>query len=132
MQLTNNKHTGASHLSRTLEDLDLKAVFTVAGTQTVPVLDALRSTSLQTVNAVSELSAALMANGYFRASGHTGVILTIPGPGFMCALTGIVEALQDSAALLFISIVPKPLPDKRFQLQNIEQRKATQEEVYHH
>ena len=49
-----------------------------------------------------ELAASFMANGYYRASGRVAPLVTIPGPGFTYALTGLAEALHDSAAVLHI------------------------------
>jgi acetolactate synthase-1/2/3 large subunit len=47
-----------------------------------------------------------MAQGYYRASGRIAPITTIPGPGFTYALTGLAEALHDSAALVQITGAP--------------------------
>ena len=49
-----------------------------------------------------ELAASFMANGYYRASGKVAPLVTIPGPGFTYALTGLAEASQDSAALVHL------------------------------
>ncbi len=61
-----------------------------------------------------------MAAGYARASGRVGVLTTIPGPGFVYALPGIVEARHDSVPLLWITLRQADL-GRAFQLQRIDQ-----------
>jgi len=63
----------------------------------------------------------MMANGYYRASGRIAALVTIPGPGFTWALTGITEATLDSAALIHLVGQPATQPGRAFQLQAIDQ-----------
>jgi acetolactate synthase-1/2/3 large subunit len=105
----------------TLEALGVTTVFGVPGTQNVGLFDALRRSRIRTVLATHELGASFMANGYARASGRVGVLVTIPGPGFAFALAGLAEAQADSAALLHITDRPAPSPRRRFHLQHIDQ-----------
>jgi acetolactate synthase I/II/III large subunit len=105
----------------TLEALGVTTVFGVPGTQNVGLFEALRKSRIRTVLATHELGAAFMANGYARASGRVGVLVTIPGPGFAFALGGLAEAQADSAALLHITDRPAPSPRRRFHLQHIDQ-----------
>jgi acetolactate synthase-1/2/3 large subunit len=93
----------------------------VSGTQTLHILEALRRSSIRTTQTTSELAASFMANGYFRNCGMPGVMIAIPGPGFVCSLTGVAEAYLDSAAMLLISVVRVYQDNKRFQLQKIDQ-----------
>ncbi len=113
---------GGDLLCRVLEAKGATTVFGVPGTQNVGLFDSLRRSKLRTVLASSELGAAFMANGFFRASGEPGVLTTIPGPGFTFALTGLAEARHDSAAV--VMVVPKraPAANRPFQLQDIDQR----------
>ncbi|MBS0433179.1 MAG: thiamine pyrophosphate-binding protein, partial [Proteobacteria bacterium] len=96
-------------------------VFGLPGTQNVALFDALHGSRLRLVVATSEMSAAMMANGYYRASGRPGVLVTIPGPGFTWSLTGLAEAALDSAALLHITNLPARSPGRHFQLQALDQ-----------
>ena len=89
--------TGAERICRSLEALGVDTVFGLPGSQNVALFEALRTSRLQTIVAMHELGASFMANGYARASGRPGVLMTIPGPGFTYALTGLAEALLDSA-----------------------------------
>jgi acetolactate synthase-1/2/3 large subunit len=99
----------------------IDVVFGLPGTQNVALYEALRTSSLRTVVATNELSAAMMANGYYRSSGRVAALVTIPGPGFMWALTGLAEASLDSAALVHLVGLPAASPGARYQLQAIDQ-----------
>lgn len=112
---------GAELLTATLECLGVEHVFGLPGTQNVALFEALRRSRLQTVVASHELGASFMANGYARASGRPGVLVTIPGPGFTYALTGLAEARLDSAPIVHIVGRPATSPGQRFQLQAIDQ-----------
>jgi acetolactate synthase-1/2/3 large subunit len=104
-----------------LQAAGAECLFGLPGTQNVALFEALHGSGLRSVVATSELSAAMMANGYYRASGKPGVLLTIPGPGFAWALPGIAEAALDSAAIVHITSAPAAAPGRRFQLQAIDQ-----------
>jgi acetolactate synthase-1/2/3 large subunit len=114
--------TGAERICLTLEALGVDTVFGLPGSQNVALFEALRTSRLQTIVSMHELGASFMANGYARASGRPGVLMTIPGPGFTYALTGLAEALLDSAPLLHILGAPASAPGRRFQLQALDQR----------
>lgn len=113
--------TGAQAICEALVEAGVECVFGLPGTQNVSLFEALRTSRLRTVVATSELSAAMMANGYYRASGRTAALVTIPGPGFAWALTGIAEAFLDSAALVHLVGMPAVAPGAQFQLQAVDQ-----------
>jgi acetolactate synthase-1/2/3 large subunit len=113
--------TGATALAGALERLGVKTVFAVPGTQTLPVHEALRSSTIRTVVPRHELSGSFMAGGYFRACDEPGILITIGGPGFTYGLTGLAEARSDSAAVINIVCKAPPLPDRRFQVQAIDE-----------
>ncbi|HEY3521256.1 MAG TPA: thiamine pyrophosphate-binding protein [Rhodanobacteraceae bacterium] len=113
--------SGARLLCEALQHSNIHHVFGLPGTQTTALFESLRTSGLHTIVATTELSAAMMANGYYRASGNPAVLLTIPGPGFTWALTGLAEAALDSAALLHVTCAPAISPGRAFQLQAIDQ-----------
>jgi acetolactate synthase-1/2/3 large subunit len=113
--------SGAKIICEALARAGVECVFGLPGTQNVAFFEALRTSSLRTVVATHELSAAMMANGYYRTSGRVAALATIPGPGFTFALTGIAEAALDSAALVHIVGLPARSPGTHFQLQAIDQ-----------
>ncbi len=112
---------GAELLCRSLEAVGVEQLFGLPGTQNVPFFDALRRSRFRTVVPTHELAASFMAAGYSRVSGRVGVLATIPGPGFTYALTGLAEARLDSTPLLYLVGQPAAGPDRRFQLQAIDQ-----------
>lgn len=113
--------TGAKLICTALQNTGIEQVFGLPGTQTIALFEALRTSTLRTIVATHELSAAMMANGYYRASGKPAVLLTIPGPGFTWALTGLAEAVLDSTALIHLTCAPAVSPGRAFQLQAIDQ-----------
>ena len=97
-------------------------VFGVPGTQNIALFDAIRQAGLRCVTTTNEMSAAFAVNGYARGSGRCGVLITIPGPGFTYALTGIAEARLDSVPLVWLIGEPVSHPTRKFQLQQLEQQ----------
>jgi acetolactate synthase I/II/III large subunit len=114
-------HDGATRICEALSRAGVECVFGLPGTQNVPLFEALRTSPLRTIVATNELSASMMANGYYRASGRIPALVTIPGPGFTWALTGVAEAALDSAAMVYLVNMPATAPGRSFQLQAIDQ-----------
>src|SRR5581483_6881977 len=113
---------GISALCASLFDAGIDCAFGVPGTQTVPLFEGLRRSRIRTVLASHELAAAFMANGYYRATGRVAALVTIPGPGFTYALTGLAEAHHDAVGVLYLVRKPATAPGRRFQLQAIDQQ----------
>ncbi|MDN5864196.1 MAG: thiamine pyrophosphate-binding protein [Gammaproteobacteria bacterium] len=113
--------SGSKRLCAALQRAGIEHVFGLPGSQTVALFEALRGSQLRTIVATHESSAAMMANGYFRASGKPAALLTIPGPGFTWALSGLAEAALDSAALLHVTCAPAASPGRAYQLQTLDQ-----------
>jgi acetolactate synthase-1/2/3 large subunit len=111
----------AAVVCETLQDIGVEHVFGLPGSQNVGLFEALRRSRLRTVVATDELGAAFMANGYARAGGRPGVLLTIPGPGFSYALPGLAEAFLDSTPVLHLAGAPADGPGRAFRLQAIDQ-----------
>lgn len=106
--------TGASRIVEALQQGGVRCVFGLPGTQTVELFEALRISGLPTVIATNEMSAAFMAGGWARVTGEPGILLTISGPGFTWALTGLAEARLDSVPLLHIAGNPTASPNGRY------------------
>lgn len=113
--------SGAERLCDALEALGVQHVVGVPGTQNVVLYEALRRSRIRSIVATHELAASFMAGAYHRASGKVAPLVTIPGPGFTYALTGLAEALHDSAAVVHLTGEP-PGGERRFQFQAIDQR----------
>jgi acetolactate synthase-1/2/3 large subunit len=112
---------GAELLCNTLESLGVECVFGVPGTQNVQLYEALKRSAIRPVLATHELGASFMANGYYRASGRVAPLVTIPGPGFTYALTGLAEALHDSSAVLHIVGQPAARAGRKYEFQMLDQ-----------
>ena len=105
-----------------LEKGNVRCVFGLPGTQTVGLFEALRQSGIRTVGATNELSAAFMAGGWGRITGEPGVLVTIAGPGFTWAVSGLAEARLDSVPLLHVSGGPRtPTVRRRFQQQELDE-----------
>ena len=113
--------TGAEVVGREIRALGIDCAFGVAGTQNASLLEGFRRAGVRFVPTVSEVGAAFMANGHHRASGKVAVLATVGGPGFTMALTGVAEALEDSAALLWLSCGRQTPSGKRFGLQALDE-----------
>lgn len=116
------KYNGSQIICQSLEQLGINHVFGLPGTQNYILYEALRKSKIHTILPTSEHAASFMANGYYRASGKIAVLVTIPGPGFTYALTGLAEAYLDSVSILHIVGKPKDSPGNSFHLQAIDQR----------
>lgn len=111
---------GAQVIIRTLEGLGVECTFGMPGSQNLELFDALSDSKIRNILVTNELFAAFMADGYGRATGKTGVCLTIPGPGITNMITGLAEANADSSAM--VVIVPGfGKPDKAFNVHQIRQ-----------
>jgi len=82
----------------------VEALFGIPGVHTLEVYDTLYDQpQIRHIQARHEGGAALMADGYARASGKVGVALVITGPGVTNAATAIGQAYADGSPLLVIS-----------------------------
>ncbi|HKI82744.1 MAG TPA: thiamine pyrophosphate-binding protein, partial [Candidatus Krumholzibacteria bacterium] len=107
---------------RTLLRLGVEVIFGLPGTQNEALFEALGRLGPRVVVPTHELAASFAVNGYARSSGRPGVLLTISGPGFTYALSGIAEAALDSAAVLHVVVSRSTQKDRKFQLQDIDQK----------
>ncbi|MBN1402582.1 MAG: thiamine pyrophosphate-binding protein [Anaerolineae bacterium] len=95
---------GGEAVIETLLHEGVEVVFGIPGVHTLEIYDALyHRPQIQHIVARHEQGAAFMADGYARASGKTGVVLAITGPGVTNAATGLGEAYADGSPVLIIS-----------------------------
>lgn len=95
--------SGAQILIQTLEEHGVQTVFGYPGASVLSVYDALPSSSIRHILTAHEQGACFAAEGYARASGRTGVVLTTSGPGATNLVTGIADAYMDSIPLVAIT-----------------------------
>src|SRR6188768_1450043 len=114
-----------------LERLGVEVVFGLCGHTNIAFLDALGKSRIRFVSSRHEQVAAHAADGYARASGKPGVLLTHLGPGLTNAATGVANAALDSIPMVVIagdiqSYFYGRHPHQEFNLHN----DASQAEIY--
>jgi len=86
-----------------LERLGVEVVFGLCGHTVIALLDALGKSRIRFVSTRHEQVAAHAADGYARASGKPGVLVTHLGPGLTNATTGVANAALDSIPMVVIA-----------------------------
>jgi acetolactate synthase-1/2/3 large subunit len=86
-----------------LEQLGVEVIFGLCGHTVIAFLDALGKSRIRYISSRHEQVAAHAADGYARASGKPGVLLTHLGPGLTNAATGVANAALDSIPLVVIA-----------------------------
>jgi len=94
----------AYQLVEYLEQLGVDVVFGLTGHTVIALLDALgHSKKLRYISTRHEQVAAHAADGYARATGRPGVLMTHLGPGLTNAATGVANAALDSIPMVVIA-----------------------------
>ena len=86
-----------------LERLGVEVIFGLCGHTVIGFLDALGKSQIRFISTRHEQVAAHAADGYARASGKVGVLLTHLGPGLTNAATGVANAALDSIPMVVIA-----------------------------
>jgi acetolactate synthase-1/2/3 large subunit len=100
---TNETRFAAYLLADYLERLGVEVVFGLTGHTVIGMLDALGRSRIRYVSTRHEQVAAHAADGYARATGKPGVLLTHLGPGLTNAATGVANAALDSIPMVVIA-----------------------------
>ena len=100
---TNETRFAAYLLAEYLERLGVEVVFGLTGHTVIGMLDALGRSRIRYVSTRHEQVAAHAADGYARATGKPGVLLTHLGPGLTNAATGVANAALDSIPMVVIA-----------------------------
>ena len=97
--------TGAQIIIETLIEQGVETVFGYPGGQVLNIYDELYKNSdrIDHILAAHEQGAAHAADGYFRATGKTGVVIATSGPGATNLVTGIATAMLDSVPIVAIT-----------------------------
>src|SRR5881394_3809576 len=90
-------------LAEYLERLGVEVIFGLCGHTNIAFLDALGRSRIRFVSTRHEQVAAHAADGYARASGKPGVVLSHLGPGLTNAATGVANAALDSIPMVVIA-----------------------------
>lgn len=99
------KMTGAEIIVNTLIEQGVTDVFGYPGGQILDVYDALYkySDKINHILTAHEQGAAHAADGYSRATGKVGVVISTSGPGATNLVTGIATAMLDSIPMVAIT-----------------------------
>src|SRR5207244_3270621 len=100
---TSETRFAAYLLTDYLERLGVEVVFGLTGHTVIGMLDALGRSRIRYVSTRHEQVAAHAADGYARATGKPGVLLTHLGPGLTNACTGVANAALDSIPMVVIA-----------------------------
>src|SRR5215831_2355364 len=90
-------------LTEYLERIGVEAIFGLCGHTVIALLDALGKSRIRFVSTRHEQVAAHAADGYARASGKPGVVLSHLGPGLTNACTGVANAALDSIPMVVLA-----------------------------
>jgi acetolactate synthase-1/2/3 large subunit len=90
-------------LTEYLERIGVEVIFGLCGHTVIAFLDALRTSKIRFVTTRHEQLAAHAADGYARATGKVGVMLSHLGPGLTNAVTGVANAALDSVPMVVIA-----------------------------
>ena len=93
----------AYQLTDYLERIGVEVVFGLCGHTVIALLDALGKSRIKFVSTRHEQIAAHAADGYARATGKPGVVLSHLGPGLTNAATGVANAALDSVPMVVIA-----------------------------
>jgi acetolactate synthase-1/2/3 large subunit len=94
---------GAQIIVDTLVDLGVDTMFGYCGGVILPFFDRLYDGPIRVIVPRHEQGGCHMADGYARASGKVGVIVTTSGPGACNIVTGLATALMDSIPIVAIT-----------------------------
>ncbi len=103
------KISAARALVESLRAQGVDTVFGIISSHTMEIFDALydHRDVIRIISARHEHAAAMMADGYARASGKPGICLTSTGPGAANAMGGLGEAYFASSPVLMITSTPE-------------------------
>jgi len=90
-------------LTEYLERLGVEVIFGLCGHTVIAFLDAIGKSRIRFVSTRHEQIASHAADGYARASGKVGVVLTHLGPGLTNTATGVANAALDSIPMVVIA-----------------------------
>src|SRR5512141_51159 len=103
---------------RTLEKAGVRWVFGIPSGPVLPLIEALRQSSVEFVLTATETSAAFMASAVGYLTGVPGVCVSTVGPGATNLTTGVGCAWLDRAPLLAITCnVATPWLNRRIQMR---------------
>lgn len=115
------KVEGGYLVAKTLRDLGVRDIFTLAGGHINPIYNACQKLGIRLIDTHNEQGAAMAADAYGRVSKTPGVCLVTAGPGFTNALTGVTGAYVSNAPFIFLSGTSGVEENDKLSLQEVDQ-----------
>jgi pyruvate oxidase len=98
------KTTVSDILVQQMSEWGVEYVFSIPGTSSLGIVDAIRKNSnLKYIQVRHEQTAAFMASAYGKLTGHVAVCLTVAGPGASNLATGLYDAKLDYSPVLALT-----------------------------
>ena len=94
---------GSDLVAKALKKEGVAVVFTLSGSPSFGVYEALARDGIRIVDVRHEQAAVLMAQGYARSTGRPGVTWIVPGPGVFNAVTGVANCYYGSAPVVVLA-----------------------------
>jgi len=97
------KKQGGWFLAKTLYDMGVRNIFTLAGGHINPVYKACTDLGIRLIDTHHEQGAAMAADAFGRVTRTPGICLVTAGPGFTNALTGVAGSYLSNSPMLLIA-----------------------------
>jgi acetolactate synthase I/II/III large subunit len=98
------RFTGGDVIVQILKAAGVECIFGIISIHNIPIYDAIaRQGSIRTITNRSEPGAVNMADGYAKATGTLGVVITSTGAGAGNAAGSLIEAQTNGTPLLHIT-----------------------------
>lgn len=117
----NKKIDGGQAIVKTLKDLGVKDIFTLAGGHINPIYNACKEMGINLIDTHHEQGASMAADAYGRVTKTPGVCLVTAGPGLTNVITGMSGAFLSNSPCIFLSGNSGVEELDRLPLQEIDQ-----------
>lgn len=115
------KRQGGWLVAKTLYDMGVRNIFTLAGGHINPIYKACSDLGIKLIDTHHEQGASMAADAYGRLTRSPGVCLVTAGPGLTNALTGLAGSYLSNSPMLLISGRSGIEENDRLSLQEIDQ-----------
>ena len=98
------RQTGADRIFKKLHEKNVETAWIFSGGAIMHLVDKFHNSDrIKYIVNSHEQNCVHAATGYARSSGKTGVVITTSGPGITNAITGMLDAINDSTPLVVLS-----------------------------
>ena len=116
-----NRVEGGFALVKTLKDMGISDVFTLAGGHINPIYNACKELGIRLIDTHHEQGASMAADAYGRVTKKPGICLVTAGPGLTNVMTGMSGAFLSNSPCIFISGKSGVEENDRLPLQEVDQ-----------